>query len=233
MMLAAGLGIRMRPLTLTTPKPLVEVGGRKLIDYAFERLRSGGVRDVVVNVHHHAEQIEAWVRSQGGTRMLVSDERDMLLDTGGGVRKALPLLGRSPFFVVNSDSFWLDGARPALDRLREHWDGRQMDSLLLLSAVASAVGYDGRGDFRMDAEGRLSRRKPEDVAPFVYAGCFIASPALFENAPEGAFSVNLLWDRAAAAGRLHGLRHDGLWIHVGTPESIAYAERAMKDGTRQ
>lgn len=233
MILAAGLGVRMRPLTLTTPKPLVPVGGKRLIDYAFDRIRAGGVTDAVVNVHYHADQVEAWAGDRTSPRVAVSDERDGLLDTGGGIVRALPRLGSAPFFVLNSDSFWLDGTRPALERLREAWDGARMDSLLLLAPVAAAVGYDGKGDFHMDADGRLTRRSPDGVASFVYAGCFIVTPALFAAAPEGAFSMNVLWDRAAAAGRLFGLRHDGLWIHVGTPESIAYAEHAMKDGMRQ
>ena len=233
MILAAGLGLRMRPLTLTTPKPLVPVGGKRLIDYAFDRLKAGGVTEAVVNVHHHADQIEAWAAGRTAPRITVSDERGALLDTGGGISKALPRLGTHPFFVLNSDSFWLDGVRPALDRLREAWNDGRMESLLLMAPVSAAVGYDGKGDFHMDSDGRLTRRSPAELAPFVYAGCFLVSPRLFFGAPPGAFSMNLLWDRAAAAGRLYGLRHDGLWIHVGTPESIAYAERAMKEGHRQ
>ena len=230
MILAAGLGVRMRPLTLTTPKPLVEVAGKSLIDYAFDRLRRDGVREAVVNVHYHADQIERWVRAQTSPKITISNERAELLDTGGGIAKALPYLGPRPFFVLNSDSFWIDGAGRALQRLRELWDGEKMDSLLLLCAVTSAIGYDGRGDFHMDPDGRLKRRIPGGVAAFVYAGCFVVAPELFADAPEGPFSINLLWDRAAARGRLFGLRHDGIWIHVGTKDSIAYAEKAMKDG---
>jgi MurNAc alpha-1-phosphate uridylyltransferase len=228
MVLAAGLGKRMHPLTLDRPKPLVEVAGKRLIDYAFDRLRSAHVRRAVVNVHYLADQLEAWARGQTSPQIIISDERGTLLDTGGGIRKALAHLGPDPFFVLNSDSFWIDAAIPALERLRRAWDGTRMDSLLLLSPLASAVGYDGTGDFHMDAGFRLSRRRPGEVAPYVYAGCFLVAPALFARSPGGAFSMNLLWDRAIAEGRLFGLAHDGPWIHVGRPESIAYAELAME-----
>jgi N-acetyl-alpha-D-muramate 1-phosphate uridylyltransferase len=228
MVLAAGLGKRMYPLTVDRPKPLVEVAGKRLIDYAFDRLRSANITRAVVNVHYLAEQVEDWARSQTAPEIVISDERRQLLDTGGGIQKALDHLGPAPFFVLNSDSFWLDGAVPALERLRGAWDGARMDSLLLLSPQASAVGYEGAGDFHRDAGWRLSRRQPGETAPFIYAGCYLVSPSLFAGAPEGAFSMNLLWDAALARGRLFGLVHDGLWIHVGRPDSIAYAERTME-----
>jgi MurNAc alpha-1-phosphate uridylyltransferase len=228
MVLAAGLGKRMYPLTIDRPKPLVEVAGKRLIDYAFDRLRSANITRAVVNVHYLAEQVEDWARSQTVPEIVISDERRQLLDTGGGIQKALDHLGRAPFFVLNSDSFWLDGAIPALERLRRAWDGVRMDSLLLLSPQASAVGYEGAGDFYMDASWRLTRRQPGEKAPFIYAGCYLVAPSLFAGAPEGAFSMNLLWDAALARGRLFGLLHDGLWIHVGRPDSIAYAERTME-----
>jgi N-acetyl-alpha-D-muramate 1-phosphate uridylyltransferase len=227
MVLAAGLGKRMHPLTIDRPKPLVEVAGKRLIDYAFDRLRSAQVQRAVVNVHYLADQVEAWARSQAAPQIVISDERPSLLDTGGGILKAIAHLGRQPFFVLNSDSFWLDGATPALERLRHAWDGAKMDSLLLLSPLASAVGYGGTGDFSMDENRRLTRRRPGESAPFIYAGCHLVAPSLFAAAPKGAFSMNLLWDAALARGRLFGLAHDGMWIHVGTPESIAYAEQAM------
>lgn len=230
MILAAGLGVRMRPLTLTTPKPLVKVGGKSLIEYAFDHLRGDGIERAVVNIHYHAEQIELWLGKQNSPLVTISDERAELLDTGGGIAKALACLGKDPFFVLNSDSFWLDGTTRAMRRLRDQWDGARMDSLLLLCPATAAIGYDGRGDFHMEPEGRLKRRSPGSVAPFVYAGCFVVSPDLFVDAPQGTFSINMLWDKAAARGRLYGLRHDGIWIHVGTPESIALAESAMKDG---
>jgi len=228
MVLAAGLGKRMYPLTIDRPKPLVEVAGKRLIDYAFDRLRSANITRAVVNVHYLAEQVVGWAQSQTAPEIVISDERRQLLDTGGGIQKALGHLGPAPFFVLNSDSFWLDGATPALERLRRAWDGARMDSLLLLSPQASAVGYEGAGDFHRDAGWRLTRRQPGETAPFIYAGCYLVAPSLFAGAPEGAFSMNLLWDAALARGRLFGLVHDGLWIHVGRPDSIAYAERTME-----
>jgi MurNAc alpha-1-phosphate uridylyltransferase len=228
MVLAAGLGKRMHPITLAIPKPLIEVAGKRLIDYAFDHLRAAGVKRAVVNVHSHANQLENWARAQTGPEIVISDERDALLDTGGGIVRALRHLGSDPFLVLNSDSFWLDGTTSAIERLRRMWDEKKMDSLLLLSPVSSSVGYDGAGDFHMDAEGRLSRKDKTGPAPFIYAGCFIVSPALFAGAPNEPFSMNLLWDKAQARGRLFGIRHDGLWIHVGRPDSIAYAEQAMK-----
>jgi N-acetyl-alpha-D-muramate 1-phosphate uridylyltransferase len=229
MILAAGLGLRMRPLTDTVPKPLVEVAGKPLIAYALDRLKAAGVEQVVVNVHWLPEQIESWAQAQGAPEVLISDERDVLLETGGGVAKALPLLGDEPFFVLNSDSTWIEGATPALERMRDAWRPADMDGLLLVCPTAHTVGYCGQGDFHLDPEGRLVRRAPGQVAAFVFAGCYLAAPQLFASAPEGPFSMNVLWDRALAAGRLHGLRHDGTWLHVGTPAAIAPAERAFED----
>ena len=229
MVLAAGLGTRMRPLTDARPKPLIEVKGRALIDYAFDRLREAGVRKAVVNVHHLAGQIVAWSRRQTTPAIEISDERAEILDTGGGIALALPRLGREPFFVLNSDSFWIDGKYPALRRLRAAWDGSRMDCLLLLCPVDRSVGYDGKGDFIVDPDGRLSRRKGDAGLALVYAGCYLADPRLFRDAPSGKFSMNLLWDRAIAGGRLFGLVHDGKWIHVGTPAAIAGAEAALAE----
>ncbi len=229
MVLAAGLGQRMRPLTLNKPKPLVEVAGRTLIDYGFDRLRQAGVTQAVVNVHYLAGLIEAWAALQTSPRIIISDERAELLDTGGGVAKALPLLGRQPFFVINSDSFWIDGPEPALDRLRATWDDAAMDCLLLLCPLPQTVGYDGTGDFVRDASGRLARKATAEGEPLAYIGGYLASPRLLADAPPGKFSMNLLWDRAIAAGRLYGLAHQGRWLHVGTPEAIAHAEAALKD----
>jgi N-acetyl-alpha-D-muramate 1-phosphate uridylyltransferase len=229
MILAAGLGLRMRPLTETVPKPLIELAGKPLIGHALDRLKAAGVERVVVNVHWLPEQIEAWAQTQGSPRIVVSDERDLLLETGGGVAKALPLLGSAPFFVLNSDSLWIEGAKPALERMRQAWASADMDALLLVSSTARTVGYCGQGDFHLDPDGRLARRAPGRLAPFVFAGCYIAAPQLLDDAPEGPFSMNVLWDRALAAGRLYGLCHDGLWLHVGTPDAIAAAERAFED----
>ncbi len=227
MILAAGLGTRMRPMTATRPKPLVEVAGRALVDYALDRLQRAGVATAVVNVHYLAEAMERHLAARRGVEIVISDERDRLLDTGGGILRALPVLGPQPFFLLNSDSFWIEGPRPNLDWLAAGWDDTTMDALLLLSSTVTAIGYDGDGDFLMDAEGRLARRQERRLAPFVYSGAALLHPRLFADAPEGPFSLNLLFDRAIAAGRLHGVRMDGTWLHVGTPAAIAEAEAAI------
>ena len=228
MVLAAGLGQRMRPLTLNKPKPLVEVSGKALIDYGFDRLRQARVQRAVVNVHYLAEQIEAWAARQSSPDIVIADERAQLLDTGGGVANALPLLGRDPFFVINSDSFWIDAEEPALDRLRAAWDDRAMDCLLLLCPLAQTAGYDGTGDFVRAADGRLARKAAMPGEPLAYIGAYLASPRLLAGAPAGKFSMNVLWDRAIAAGRLFGIPHLGRWLHVGTPEAIALAQSALE-----
>ena len=227
MVLAAGLGTRMRPFNGRVPKPLVPVGGKALIDYVLDRLAAQGVERAVVNVHHLADQIERHLAGRKRPKIIISDERGELLGTAGGVVKALPKLGDGPFFHVNSDTIWIDGVKSNLVRLAEGFDPAKMDALLLLAATSSSVGYGGRGDFTMAPEGRLRRRSEREVAPFVYAGVAILSPALFAGAPTGAFSLNLLFDRAIAAGRFYGLRLEGVWMHVGTPEAIAAAEAAI------
>jgi MurNAc alpha-1-phosphate uridylyltransferase len=181
----------------------------------------------VVNVHYRAEAIERHLAHRRRPQIAISDEREQLLETGGGILKALPLLGDMPFFVMNSDTLWIDSVRPNLVRLAEAFDAARMDALLLVAPTATSIGYDGRGDFRMAADGRLTRSAERDVVPFVYAGAGIFAPSLFANAPKGAFSLNLLFDRAAEAERLYGLRLEGVWMHVGTPEAIAQAEAAM------
>ncbi len=228
MVLAAGLGHRMRPLTDTRPKPLVEVGGKPLIEFGFDRLRAAGIKKAVINVHYHPEQIEAWARRQNGLMIEISDERDELLDTGGGIAKALPRLGSAPFFVLNSDSFWIDGTEPALARLRNAWNDTVMDCLLLLCPKQRALGYDGSGDFILSEDGRLRRRGPDDEA-LVYIGAYLIHPRLFIGAPPGKFSMNLLWDRALKKGRLFGISHSGRWIHVGTPAAVEKAEKALAE----
>jgi len=231
MVLAAGFGTRMRPLTDTMPKPLVRVDGKALIDHVLDRLAAVGVERAVVNVHHFAEQIERHLAAREKPRVVISDERERILGTGGGVAKALGALGDAPFFDVNADTIWIDGVKPNLERLAEAFDAERMSALLLLAPTAGSVGYAGRGDFTMDAEGRLLRRGERNVAPFVYAGAAVLSPALFAGAPPGEFPLTLLFDRAAAAGRLFGLRLEGLWMHVGTPEAVIAAEAAIKAST--
>jgi N-acetyl-alpha-D-muramate 1-phosphate uridylyltransferase len=227
--LAAGLGLRMRPLTLTTPKPLVKVAGKPLIAYAMDKLGYAGVSEAVVNVHHLANQIEEWCKAIAHPRITISDERGALLDTGGGIAKALPLLGHDPFFVLNSDSFWTDGKVPALERLRGAWRDDDMDCLLLLCDPVQTTGYDGAGDFVMDDGGRLTWAKQfPDRKALTYIGCYLVHPRLFERAPSGAFSMLRLWDHAIENGRLFGLAHDGHWLHVGTVESIAAAEDYLR-----
>jgi MurNAc alpha-1-phosphate uridylyltransferase len=227
MVLAAGLGTRMRPLTDTLPKPLMKVAGKALIDHVLDRLADAGVTEAVVNVHHRAEQIENHLKSRTRPRIVISDERGELLDTGGGVVKALPQLGAAPFLHVNSDTLWIEGVAPNLSRLTAQFDSARMDILLLLASTTDSIGYEGRGDFTMTPDGRLNRRGEREVAPFVYAGAAVLSPALFTEAPQGAFSLNRLFDRAAEAGRLYGLRLEGTWMHVGTPDAIKAAEAAI------
>jgi N-acetyl-alpha-D-muramate 1-phosphate uridylyltransferase len=227
MVLAAGLGKRMRPVTDTIPKPLVRVGGETMLDQALDRLAAAGIETAVVNVHHLADQIEAHLAARKRPRILISDERNALLETGGGIRKALPLLGPKPFLVLNSDSLWIEGPQSNIRRLLACWNEDRMDILLLLAVAATSFGYDGLGDFAMDPAGRLRRRGEREVSPFVYAGVAVMKPELFADAPEGSFSLNRLFDRAIEAGRLHGLRLDGQWLHVGTPESITAAERRI------
>lgn len=227
MVLAAGLGVRMRPLTTHMPKPLVTVGGKTLLDHGLDRLAMAGVELAVINVHYLADQVIEHVRGRKLPKMVISDERDEILGTGGGVVKALSQLGDGPFFHLNSDSIWIEGPRPNLDRLADGFDPAHMDALLLLAPTATSIGYNGRGDFAMGPDGTLCRRGEREVVPFVYAGAAILSPALFRDVPEGAFSLTQLFDRAAEEGRLHGLRLEGTWMHVGTPDAVAEAERAI------
>lgn len=227
MVLAAGLGVRMRPITERMPKPLIEVGGKALIDHALDRLASAEVELAVVNIHHFADQMRRHLASRRRPEIVVSDERDRLLGTGGGALRALSQLGPAPFYHLNSDTIWIEGVTPNLDRLAAAFDPAIMDALLLLAPTATSIGYDGRGDFSLGPDGRLTARAEREIVPFVYAGVAIFASALFEAAPDGSFPLSRLFDRAAAAGRLHGLRLDGLWIHVGAPRAIAEAEAAI------
>jgi MurNAc alpha-1-phosphate uridylyltransferase len=232
MVMAAGLGKRMRPLTATRPKPLVEVAGRPLIDHVFDRLRSAGVQRAVVNVHYLADALEAHVLNRvRGIDVVVSDERAELLETGGGLVKAKPLLGEAPVLVVNSDNLWVDGPTDAIRLLASRWDDAAMDALLLLVPLARAHNHGGQGDFYLDGSGRITgRRKRGRVAPFVYTGVQILSPRLIADAPEGPFSTNLFWDRAILAGRAYGFVHQGLWFDIGTPGAIPRTEALLADG---
>jgi MurNAc alpha-1-phosphate uridylyltransferase len=226
MVLAAGLGERMRPLTLTMPKPMVPLAGKPLIGHVLDRLASAGVETAIVNVHYLPEQIEAFVqdRADKPPKAVISDERGVLLNTGGGVVKALPLLGPGPFFIHNADTVWSEGAANTLKRMLRKWDPARMDALMLLAPLVTSIGYGGKGDFAMAPDGRLTRRGEREVVPFAFAGVSLCDARLFEDAPHGAFSLNLPWDRALAAGRLYGIRLDGRWMHVGTPEALAEAE---------
>ncbi len=225
MMLAAGLGLRMRPLTDATPKPLIQVSGKPLIDYGLDHLRHAGVQDIVVNAHYLADQIVSWAEQQPAPKIVISDERAEVLDTGGGIAKALALLGSDPFFVLNSDSFWIDGQKPALQRLIAAWNDAKMDCLLLLCPVEKTVGYDGAGDFLLATDGRIIRQRGGGA--LAYIGAYLVHPRLFKDCPAGKFSMNVLWDKAIGLRRLHGISHDGVWLHVGTPEGLRLAEAQL------
>jgi MurNAc alpha-1-phosphate uridylyltransferase len=228
MVLAAGLGKRMRPLTATRPKPLVEVAGRTLLDRAMGTLKAGGVTRFVVNVHYMADRIEAHLAARGmDQEARISDERDLLLETGGGIAKALPLIDADPFLSINADNIWVDGPVGAARLLANRWDPAHMDALLLLVPLARANCHGGPGDFHMDPLGRVSRRRPGRVAPFVYTGLQMLSKSLFDGVAVEPFSMNRLWDKAAAEGRLYGVVHQGLWFDVGTAAAVKETEMLL------
>jgi MurNAc alpha-1-phosphate uridylyltransferase len=232
MVMAAGLGKRMRPLTATRPKPLIEVAGKPLIDHAFDRLRSAGVKRAVVNVHYLADALEAHVTHRvKDVEVVVSDERKQLMETGGGLVQARELLGDQPFLCVNSDNLWIDGPIDAIRQLAAAWDDEKMDALLLLVPLARAHCHPGNGDFHIDAFGKITRRRaPGRLAPFVYTGVQILSPRVIRDWPEGPFSTNLFWQRAIETGRAYGVVHQGLWFDVGSPPAIAATEAVLADG---
>jgi MurNAc alpha-1-phosphate uridylyltransferase len=229
MILAAGLGKRMRPLTAAQPKPLVRVAGKALIDHALDRLAEAGIAKAVVNVHYLADALEAHVLTRRVPAVNVSDERALLLETGGGMAKALPLLP-DPFFALNADNIWLDGPKNAFHDLSRRWDPAVMDALLLVVPHARAANFSGPGDFHMDPLGHLSRRRDGRIAPFIYTGIQLVSHRLMREAPQGPFSTNILWNRAMAEGRLYGLSFTGLWFEVGTPQAIRPTEEALQSG---
>ena len=229
MVMAAGLGKRMRPLTTTRPKPLIEVNGKALLDHVLEKLRVAGVKKVVVNVHYLADALEAHLRSRPHElEVVISDERDLLMETGGGLVQAAPLIDADPFLALNSDNLWIDGPADSLKLLASQWDDSRMDALLLLVPQARALNHKGVGDFHMDRAGRIRRRAKSHVAPFVFTGIQIVSKRLLRDAPEGPFSTNILWDRAIEEGRCFGAVHQGLWFDVGTPQSIQLTETALE-----
>jgi MurNAc alpha-1-phosphate uridylyltransferase len=231
MVMAAGLGKRMRPLTSTRPKPLVEVAGKALIDHVLAHLANAGVKRVVVNVHYMADAMETHLRAGGlGMEIIVSDEREKLLETGGGLVNAKQLIGDAPFFCINADNFWVDGPTSALHLLAERWNPATMDMLLLLIPQARAHCHSGRGDFYLDSAGVISRKKPSRIAPFVMSGVQIIDPKVITDPPSDVFSTNVFWDRAIAAGRCYGVVHQGMWFDVGTPPAIKATEAILLDG---
>jgi MurNAc alpha-1-phosphate uridylyltransferase len=228
MVLCAGLGTRMAPADNGRPKPLVQLQGKALIDHVLDRIAAAGIARVVVNVHHKADLIEQHLRARKAPRIQVSDERAALLDTGGGVKKALPRLGPGAFLVHNADSVWIEGVGSNLARLAATWNDSAMDCLLLLALASTSHGYQGRGDFALESDGRIRRKRVEqEIVPFAFTGVSLAHPRLLEGSPEGAFSLNLVWSRAIAAGRAYGVRMDGVWMHVGTPAALAEAEHCL------
>jgi N-acetyl-alpha-D-muramate 1-phosphate uridylyltransferase len=227
MVLAAGLGLRMRPLTERIPKPLVQVAGRPLLDHVLDKLGDADVGEAVVNVHYLPDQIIGHVADRTKPRVIISDETNQVLGTGGGVVRALPLLGEDPFFLVNADTLWIDGVRSNLSRLAETFEPARMDILLLMAPTASSIGYNGSGDYGMLPDGALRKRREHQVVPFVYAGAAILSPSIFANAPSGEFSLTKMFDAANEQERLFGLRLDGMWMHVGTPDAVGAAEEAF------
>jgi MurNAc alpha-1-phosphate uridylyltransferase len=229
MIMAAGLGTRMRPLTNDRPKPLVVVAGKTLIDHSIDRLVAAGVTMAVVNAHYKSDMLKAHLAKRKDIEIRISEENDELLGTGGGILKALPNFENEPFFVLNSDSIWVEGMGSALGRMKERWDPEIMDALLLMASMVTARGFEGTGDFQMDAEGRLARAAEKRLSPFAYPGVQIVHPRIFEPAKPGNFSMNKLWDIAIEKGRLYGIRLDGVWMHVGTPEALREAEDFLAD----
>src|SRR5262249_125332 len=224
----AGLGTRMAPADNGRPKPLVPLRGKALIDHVLDRLAAAGVTRAVLNVHHKADQIEQHLRQRKSPAIFISDERAGLLDTGGRVTQALPRLGPGAFLIHTADSVGMEGVGATLPRLAAAWDDRTMDCLLMLAVAATSHGYQGRGDFALAGDGRIRRRRVEqEMVPFAFTGVSVAHPRLFEDTPEGAFSLNRVWSRAIAAGRAFGMRMDGVWMHVGTPAALAEAEQFL------
>ena len=228
MVLSAGLGTRMAPANGTLPKPLVPLNSRALIDHVLDRHVDAGIQHAIVNVHHKADLIEAHVKGRRRPEIEISNERGKLLDTGGGVKKALPRLGAGPFLIHNADSVWIEGVGSNLARLMQAWDDSRMDCLLMLALASHSLGYQGRGDFAFESDGRIRRRRvQQEMVPFAFTGVSLAHPRLFAESPDGAFSLNVVWDRAMEAGRAWGVRMEGIWMHVGNPDALAQAEQQL------
>lgn len=227
LVLSAGFGKRMRPLTDTIPKPLVPLDGKPLIDHVLDRLADTGITRAICNVHYLAEKLETHLASRQSPHITISDERDNILDTGGAVVRARHAIGNDAFLIHNSDSVWIETGTPNLKRLIDGYDSVRMDCLLLLAPIASSLGYDGHGDFHLEGDGKITRQSGTQPAPYVFAGASITSPYMFNGEVERAFSLNHVWDRGIAAGRLYGIILDGLWMHVGTPDALADAEAAI------
>jgi len=228
MVLAAGLGTRMRPITDKIPKPLVKVAGKTLLDHALDSLAEVDVKDAAVNVHYLADQIERHTEQRAKPNIFISDERETLLDSGGGVKRAIAPLSKEPFFILNADSFWIDGNASNLNTMQQAWNSDLMDMQLLVAPKNNSVGFEGKGDFFMNPQGQLARRGDAESAPYVYAGAIITKPELFDQVEESAFSLNRLFDEAISKDRLFGHVLDGLWLHVGTPPAIGEAEQAIE-----
>ena len=228
MVLSAGLGTRMAPANNTLPKPLVQLHGKALIDHVLDRHGEAGIERAIVNVHHKADLIEAHIDGRRRPPIEISDERSKLLDTGGGVKKALPRLGSGPFLIHNANSVWIEGVGSNLVRLMQTWDDARMDCLLMLALASHSLGYQGRGDFAFEPDGRIRRRRVEqEIVPFAFTGVSIAHPRLFAGSPEGVFSLNAVWNTAIAKGRAYGMRMEGIWMHVGSPDALALAEQQL------
>ena len=229
MIMAAGMGLRMRPLTNDRPKPLIEVDGRTLLDHAIDRLKHAGVKQILVNIHYKGEMVIDHVKRRRDVEITIQDEREKILDTGGALKKALPFFEGEPFFTHNSDSIWLESWGSNLERMTQQWDDASMDCLMLLAATHSTIGYEGGGDFTMDTLGKLARRQAPRITPFAWPGVQIIHPRLVSRGPDTeVFSTNKLWDIAISEGRLYGIRLDGKWMHIGTPEAKAEAEAFLE-----
>jgi N-acetyl-alpha-D-muramate 1-phosphate uridylyltransferase len=228
MVLAAGLGKRLRPVTDTLPKPLVKIGGKPMIDWGLDSLEEAGVTKAVVNVHYLADQVEAHLAGRASPHIVFSDERETLLESGGGIIKALPLLGEKPFFLINSDTFWLEGEKANLLQLAEMFNSDSMDMLLMLVTPGQATGYEGKGDFSMDSNSRLRRPRQDETVPYVYAGAAVIHPRIFKGAIAEPHSLNRQFNEAITQGRLFGMPMHGQWLTVGTPESIPAAEAVVR-----